>query len=75
MLATGTPTHVQIEEPVRHDVRYSLEHRDQDPLPYAVLDDSDLDELWRLLPSSPTERGEIECYLCSVAEAKHTKTP
>lgn len=60
---------VTVSEPVAHDVRYTMTERDGEK--FADLNDADLAALYERLPhgASQTERGEIECYLCQVAEA------
>jgi hypothetical protein len=64
-------SHLSIHEPVNVTVRFELEYRGDDPHPYAMLNCDDLDALYEALPrgASRTERGDIECYLCAVAES------
>jgi hypothetical protein len=59
---------VTVNEPVSHDVRFTLVDRDGET--FAELESIDLDALYDKLPhgASRVERGEIESYLCSVAE-------
>jgi hypothetical protein len=69
MHAERTDNSVVITEPINHEVRFSLVERDGEQ--FAKLDPEDLAAMWEALPNgaSPTERGDIECYLCGVAEA------
>lgn len=59
---------VTVTEPVAADVRFSVVERDGQR--FADLNESDLAALYEKLPqgASPTERGQIECYLCEIAE-------
>lgn len=61
---------VTVTEPVAADVRFAVVERDGEQ--FADLNDDDLESLYDKLPhgASRTERGEIESYLCGIAEAE-----
>lgn len=69
MNATKSGNTISVHEPVFAEVRFDLVERDGGT--FARLNDEDLGNLWESLPhgASKTERGEIECYLCEVAES------
>ena len=66
--ATASANVVEIQEPVSHEVRFEIVQRYGED--FADLNRDDLNALWEKLPhgASRTERGEIEWYLCEVAE-------
>lgn len=70
MHATKSENTVTIHEPISAEVRFTMVERDGQQ--FADLNSDDLANLWEALPhgASRTERGEIESYLCEVAEAE-----